>query len=137
MSELRWLRDHGIQIVITLAEKPLRRDWVNDVGLMVVNMPVEDMTAPTQEQLDQCLGILSRASSQKKFGALVHCTAGLGRTGTVLASWYVARGLTAAQALAKVRELRPGSVETKSQELAVAEFAERRHRPRDAGGWGE
>ena len=79
---------------------------------------------PTQEQLDQCISAIRRAR-ENKFGAAVHCTAGLGRTGTVIAAWYVANGLDAAMALAKVREIRPGSVETADQEEAVREYAKR------------
>jgi len=128
-DELRWLREHGIQVVITLAETPLRRNWVNDAGLMAVHVPVVDMTAPTLDQIELCLRVIHRARSQQ-FGVLVHCTAGLGRTGTILATWYVERGLSASDAIAKVREMRPGSVEIADQEEAVRHFARilRRHK---------
>ena len=56
-------------------------------------------------------------------GVAVHCAAGLGRTGTVLAAWFVTQGLSAQNAIARVRRLRPGSVETEEQERAVEEFA--------------
>jgi len=45
----------------------------------------------------------------------VHCGAGLGRTGTVLACYLVSRGLTAEQAIGEVRLARPGAVEAVSQ----------------------
>ena len=29
-EELVWLRNQGIQLVVTLTESPIRRDWIND-----------------------------------------------------------------------------------------------------------
>ena len=54
----------------------------------------------------------------------VHCGAGLGRTGTLVACYLVAGGLSAEEAIAKVRRLRPGSIETLEQEAAVRTFEE-------------
>src|SRR5581483_7280199 len=106
-------------------EDRLRRDWVDDAGLLVMHVPVIDMDAPTQEQLDRCVSALMRARAQG-MGVAVHCTAGLGRTGAVLAAYFVAQGFTPRAAVARVRELRPGSIETADQESAVEEFAARR-----------
>ena len=52
----------------------------------------------------------------------IHCGAGLGRTGTLLACYFVSKGMTAKNAVARVRRLRPGSIETAEQERAVEEF---------------
>ena len=55
----------------------------------------------------------------------VHCFRGRGRTGTMLACYFVKfENLTADEAIKKVRELRPGSVETKDQEDLVRDFFE-------------
>ena len=58
-------------------------------------------------------------------GVAVHCGAGLGRTGTVVAAYFVTRGLGPREAIVKVRDLRPGSIETVEQERAVEAFARR------------
>ena len=65
-------------------------------------------------------------------GVAVHCTAGLGRTGVVLACYFTAKGLTAQNAIARVRRMRPGSVETDEQAEAVEQFA-KRHLQSEAG----
>ncbi len=103
----------------------MRRDWVNDSGMLVVHEPVVDMEAPTQEQLDHCMSVIARAN-EKNMGVAVHCGAGLGRTGVVIAAYFVHKGQTARDAIARVRRLRPGSIETEEQAEAVMEFARRK-----------
>lgn len=118
---MAWLRDHGIQVIITLTEEPLRRAWVNDAGLMAVHVPVPDLTPPTIEQFNHCIRTIRNARSNN-FGVAVHCAAGIGRTGTVLAGWFIAEGLKCGDALRRVRILRPGSVETPEQERALEAY---------------
>jgi len=124
-DDLSWLRLHGIDLLVSLTEEPLRRDWVNEAGLLVIHEPVVDMEAPTQEQLNRCIGAIIRAH-EMSMGVAVHCTAGLGRTGVVVACQLVQTGLNAQNAMARVRRLRPGSIETEEQAQAVEEFARRR-----------
>jgi atypical dual specificity phosphatase len=123
-ADLAWLRRSGVEILISLTETPIPRQWVNEAGLMAVNVPVPDMEAPTDRQLDHLLDTIRKANASR-MGVAVHCGAGLGRTGTVLAAYFVARGMTPKEAVARVRELRPGSVETAEQERAVESFARR------------
>ncbi len=124
-EDLEWLRQHGIEVLISLTEDPLRRDWVNDTGILVVHEPIDDMAAPTQEQLDRCVSAIVRAH-ERNMGVAVHCGAGLGRTGAVIAAYLVHRGQSAREAMTELRRLRPGSIETEDQAAAVAEFARRK-----------
>jgi atypical dual specificity phosphatase len=124
LGELAWLRKQGIDLLITLAETPPRREWINDAGLMLFHVPVEDMEAPTQDQLDRCMSAIRRAH-ERKMGVVVHCSAGLGRTGVVVACYLVTKGMTAANAISRVRRLRPGSIETDEQAESVATFGRR------------
>ena len=73
-------------------------------------------------QIEQFLAVVEQAQEDGR-AVGIHCTAGQGRTGTMLAAFLVSQGLTAPEALAKIRRLRPGSVETVEQEERVAEFA--------------
>jgi len=55
----------------------------------------------------------------------VHCTLGMGRTGTMLACYLVkTTHCDAQQAIDTVRKRRPGSIETERQEQLVQEFSE-------------
>jgi len=125
LEELRWLREQGIQLLLSVVEVPLRRDWVNDAGLFAMHVPVEDMHPPSQKQLDLCISAIDKARTQR-FGVGVHCGAGLGRTGTILACYFVTQNKPPRDAIAEIRRLRPGSIETPEQEEAIAEFARRR-----------
>jgi len=124
-EDLVWLRDQGIELLLSLTEDPPRRDWINNAGLLSLHVPVEDMEAPTPEQLDTSLAGILRAH-ERGMGVAVHCAAGLGRTGVILACYFVSKQMTADNAITRVRRLRPGSIETERQEQAVREFAERR-----------
>ena len=128
VDELLWLRAQGIDVLLSLTEDPPRRDWINEAGLFLVHVPVVDMEPPTQEELEQCLATIERANAQG-MGVAVHCGAGLGRTGVVLACWFVTRDMTAKNAIARVRRLRPGSIETDEQAEAVELFARSRGKP--------
>jgi atypical dual specificity phosphatase len=128
-TDLAWLRRNGVDILISLTENPVRRDWVNEAGLMVVNVPVPDMEPPTDRQLDHLLDTIRKANASR-MGVAVHCGAGLGRTGTVVAAYFVTQGMSPKEAVARVRDLRPGSVETVEQERAIETFA-RRFKPNE------
>jgi atypical dual specificity phosphatase len=110
-------------VVISLIETPLRRDWVNDAGILMVQEPIDDMEAPTQDQLDRCVSAISRAPERNM---------GVARTGVVIAAYLIHQGQTARDEIAKVRRLRPGSIETQEQAEAVAEFGRRRKRRRES-----
>jgi ADP-ribosyl-[dinitrogen reductase] hydrolase len=52
---------------------------------------------------------------------LVHCRGGLGRAGTIAARLLVELGMEPAEAIARVRAVRPGAIETPEQERFVRE----------------
>jgi atypical dual specificity phosphatase len=127
-EELEWLRSQGIELLISLTEEAPRRDWVDNAGLLAFHDPMLDMEPPTAEQLRQAISAIHRAH-EHQMGVAVHCGAGLGRTGVVLACYFVAKGAAPKDAIVRVRKLRPGSIETEEQEQSVFEFAR-------AGEWG-
>jgi atypical dual specificity phosphatase len=123
-EELAWLRQNGLELVLSLTEEPLRRDWVADASLLALHVPVPDMESPTPDQIETCVSAIRRAH-ERQMGVVVHCAAGLGRTGTILACHFVAGGMTAREAIDRIRDLRPGSIETDEQYEAIEQFERR------------
>lgn len=87
------------------------------------HLPVADFTAPTLRQVEQAIASIDDFFAQG-LAVAMHCRAGLGRTGTVLACYLVSQGSPAKQAIEEVRMKRPGSIETPEQ-VAVIELFER------------
>lgn len=129
-QDLEFLRAEGVEILVSLTETPTDPDLVDAWGLHPVHLPIPDFQPPTQDQLDAFTATVARGLSEHRPVA-VHCHAGLGRTGTMLAGWFVHEGMDAAEAIARVRSLRPGSIETASQEAAIEVYAERLWGPSD------
>ncbi|CAG5128132.1 unnamed protein product [Candidula unifasciata] len=92
------------------------------VKLKIVWIPIRDYTPPTMEQVSEFINQVLETKATGK-ATCVHCAHGLGRTGTMLACYFVqVHNMEPEAAIAHVRKLRPGSVETTEQELLVTEF---------------
>lgn len=113
----------GVGALVTLSEEPLDRVAIARHGLRYLHLPVADMTAPSVEEVDRAVSFIERAQ-EDDLPAAVHCRAGLGRTGTLLACCLVKQGRDSADAVAEIRRLRPGSIETRDQELVVHAYGE-------------
>jgi atypical dual specificity phosphatase len=116
------LAREGVSLLINLHERSHDPWLLARLKLAELHLPVVDFTAPTPDQLEQGVAAIDRAVAEGK-KVMVHCAMGLGRTGTLLACYLVRGGLNPADAIAQVRRVRPGSVETPAQVATVETFA--------------
>lgn len=121
-DEFEWLVDQGIKSVVTVREVALPSDWFDGSDIDYLHLQVEDFGAPTIEELDQAVDFIDQQTNNDR-PVMVHCAAGKGRTGAVIAAYLVKKqNLTAEQAIAKLRRMRPGSIQSVSQETAVSVY---------------
>ena len=119
---LGFLREQGIGAIVSLTEYPLDSTTVEACGFEYLQRPVPDMEPPAIDDIETVVEFVDKASL-RGIGTGVHCLAGLGRTGTMLACYLVSKGEDASAAVARVRRERPGSVETPAQEEVVLQYA--------------
>jgi atypical dual specificity phosphatase len=121
-SQFLWVVTHGIKTIVTLREVPLPQKWlINNIGARIeyLHLEVEDYGVPSIQDMDNTIDYI-RLHIREEKPVMVHCAAGRGRTGTILAAYLLKEnGLTADQAIKKIRKLRPGSIQSTTQEKAI------------------
>jgi ADP-ribosyl-[dinitrogen reductase] hydrolase len=85
------------------------------------HLPIRDMDVPGEsfEARWRTTGPELHALFRDGLSVALHCHGGLGRTGTIAARLLVEMGEAPESAIARVRKLRPGSIETPAHEAYV------------------
>ena len=120
IDEVQWIIEQGVKSIVTIREDPLADNWIKDVNYLPVMS--NDMGVPEFNDLTHTVDFIHRRITNKE-PVLVHCLAGMGRTGVVLACYLVKyQNMSADEATQKIREERPGSIQSYPQEEIIFRF---------------
>jgi len=121
-DELPELYAAGIRAVVGLLNIPSDAAVFESAGFAYLCLPLPDGGAPTLEQANEFVRFVNEQKSAQRPVA-VHCEAGLGRTGTMLAVYLISQGDNAEAAIRRIREIEKSAVETTRQILFLEQFA--------------
>lgn len=119
---LNEIKTQGFTVLVSLTEQPLPQHLIQRYGFEYLHIGIPNFHAPKLPEADKFVQFVQSRMDEKK-KVLVHCWAGYGRTGTMLACYLVSTGLPPHKAIEKIRRLRAGSIETHSQEQAVYHYS--------------
>ncbi len=121
-KQLEWVAAQGIDVVLTLTEKPLPAELTDGIEMEFVHLSMRDHGTPDQTVLDSGATLIQTRIDEGK-RELVHCLAGEGRTGCILAAYLIKyKRKSAEEALNSLRKIKPAFVES-SQEQSLYDFA--------------
>lgn len=112
--DMQMLKKVGVTTLITLMTKPVNKDVLEKFSVKSIWHAIKDMGAPDNEQAVTICREIEQAIKNKEVVA-VHCRAGMGRTGTILAAYLIWEGSSALNALDTVRNIEPRWVQSEEQ----------------------
>jgi len=118
--DIMFLKLNDILAVVRMEENTIS---VEPWQLVEMYEPVPDFTAPRMDQIHRIVNFVEEQIETWERPVVVTCAAGIGRTGTILACYFVKVGYQPQEAIDYVRQQRPGSIQGRHQEDAVHQFA--------------
>jgi hypothetical protein len=132
LSELRARGFDALVSLLAPGQPPVRydRDAITRAGWSTCAIPVPEGEAPSLDQMVEFTDWLDRRPPDAR-GVVVHCQSGLGRAAMMGAVYWIARGLSADQATARI-EAAAGTAEWRSRDRdeALRRFEALRRRGR-------
>jgi atypical dual specificity phosphatase len=121
-TDLKIMQQLGVDYLVSLTQKPIDAELLNQNKIKGVHFPIKDMGIPEHEETFQLVSQLSLEINQGK-SVVYHCKAGMGRTGTLLAcNLIVLDGLSAIKSIDKVRQVNHKYIQTEEQIAFVNSF---------------
>ena len=121
LEEIKWALNEGVKSIVTIREEAL--EFPLPAEMKYLHVHSNDMGVPEFDDLVHAVDFIhTRITSNEP--VMVHCLAGLGRTGTILACYLIKyKKMSADDAIQKVRNERPGSIQSFPQEEIIFQFA--------------
>ena len=101
--DLARLRTMGFSVVVSLECQRLNTFEIEDAGFEHRKICIPDFAAPTFDQMDEFVSFVDSKKVEGK-KVLVHCYAGRGRTGTMLAAYLIHEGMHSDAAIREIRD---------------------------------
>lgn len=120
-EDIRRLNAIHVDYLISLTQQKINLDKYKDNNIEGVHFPIVDMDIPELKPVHDFFNWLTPHLKNGK-SAIFHCKAGIGRTGTMLACNLVFMGMTAAQAIEKVRTVFYQYIQTEAQLQFVYDY---------------
>jgi atypical dual specificity phosphatase len=108
-EDLQDLSNAGIKSIVCLLEDNSNIQNYNESGFKNLWLPVADDKAPTFEQVEKLVEFIDEQNKNNNPVA-IHCQGGKGRTGTLIASYLIAKGASFEEAMNQIEDNQPNAI---------------------------
>ncbi|MHA1167996.1 MAG: phosphatase domain-containing protein [Candidatus Hodarchaeales archaeon] len=126
--DVQELHNLGIKTIISLCDGSAVHDVIvnSSTGMNHLVIEIPDFSIPDEYQTSEFLEFMNNSPD---LPVAIHCFAGIGRTGTLIALYLIrSRNMGAKEAIRYVRSKRPGAIESRKQEIFLYKQARENRR---------